>query len=347
MLLEKIDLQNKYIRKSLLLKDNFESSWVTYKKQYMAALDLLFGVAKEKRYQMNSMSMPFLFIFRHTVELLLKEECVKKNFGIQKVHDLSRIAAKLGDKTLLQMQGQTVVLDWDTQGDEFRYNTWTDWAKKGYGEKLDVYFASSFFSLEQKMVNAIELRDKKLHEEMTFHLRELSYLGQVRTQYDLCATKLLNRVLDSKSQIDAVFLPLLFCFRHGMELALKSSLLQLVGLGETSKENIKKTHSLVKLSNVLDEWLDLVIGRISQQDSLYKKTISKRKLWNSLKEKIQRLDARSLTFRFPDVNVVSFEKDIVIQILDLYQQVDSYLTFSIDLLANNCGFAINVTELDF
>ena len=42
MLLEKIDLQNKYIRKSLLLKDNFESSWVTYKKQYMAALDLLF-----------------------------------------------------------------------------------------------------------------------------------------------------------------------------------------------------------------------------------------------------------------------------------------------------------------
>lgn len=32
MLLEKIDLQNKYIRKSLLLKDNFESSWVTYKK---------------------------------------------------------------------------------------------------------------------------------------------------------------------------------------------------------------------------------------------------------------------------------------------------------------------------
>ena len=148
MLLEKIDLQNKYIRKSLLLKDNFESSWVTYKKQYMAALDLLFGVAKEKRYQMNSMSMPFLFIFRHTVELLLKEECVKKNFGIQKVHDLSRIAAKLGDKTLLQMQGQIVVLDWDTQGDEFRYNTCTDWAKKGYGEKLDVYFASSFFSLE-------------------------------------------------------------------------------------------------------------------------------------------------------------------------------------------------------
>lgn len=80
---------------------------------------------------------------------------------------------------------------------------------------------------------------------------------------------------------------------------------------------------------------------------MYKETISKRKLWNSLKEKIQRLDARSLTFRFPDVSVVSFEKDIVIQILDLYQQVNSYLTFCIDVLANNCGYAINVTELDF
>ena len=270
MLLEKIDLQNKYIRKSLLLKDNFESSWVTYKKQYMAALDLLFGVAKEKRYQMNSMSMPFLFIFRHTVELLLKEECVKKNFEIQKVHDLSRIAAKLGDKTLLQMQGQTVVLDWDTQGDEFRYNTWTDWAKKGYGEKLDVYFASSFFSLEQKMVNAIELGDKKLHEEMTFHLRELSYLGQVRTQYDLCATKLLNRVLDSKSQIDAVFLPLMFCFRHGMELALKSSLLELYKINKMTTESVKQTHSLEKLFNELDKYLGVAINKIPKHDPLLK-----------------------------------------------------------------------------
>ena len=297
MLLEKIDLLNEYIRKSLLLKDNFESSWVTYKKQYMAALDLLFGVAKEKRYQMNSMSMPFLFIFRHTVELLLKEECVKKNFEIQKVHDLSRIAAKLGDKTILQMQGQTVVLDWDTQGDEFRYNTWTDWAKKGYGEKLDVYFASSFFSLEQKMVNAIELGDKKLHEEMTFHLRELSYLGQVRTQYDLCATKLLNRVLDSKSQIDAVFLPLMFCFRHGMELALKSSLLELYKINKMTTESVKQTHSLEKLFNELDKYLDVAINKIPKNDPLYEDTVEKRKLWNALRSKIQQLDSKSLAFR--------------------------------------------------
>ena len=319
MLLEKIDLQNKYIRKSLLLKDNFESSWVTYKKQYMAALDLLFGIAKEKRYQMNSMSMPFLFIFRHTVELLLKEECVKKNFEIQKVHDLSRIAAKLGDKTLLQMQGQTVVLDWDTQGDEFRYNTWTDWAKKGYGEKLDVYFASSFFSLEQKMVNAIELGDKKLHEEMTFHLRELSYLGQVRTQYDLCATKLLNRVLDSKSQIDAVFLPLMFCFRHGMELALKSSLLELYKINKN---------------------LGVAINKIPKHDPLYEDTVEKRKLWNALRAKIQQLDSKSLAFRFPCNKLVPIDITLIVQTLELYQKVDAYLTFCVDVLKSS-GYIVD------
>ena len=340
MLLEKIDLLNEYIRKSLLLKDNFESSWVTYKKQYMAALDLLFGIAKEKRYQMNSMSMPFLFIFRHTVELLLKEECVKKNFEIQKVHDLSRIAAKLGDKTILQMQGQTVVLDWDTQGDEFRYNTWTDWAKKGYGEKLDVYFASSFFSLEQKIVNAIELGDKKLHEEMTFHLRELSYLGQVRTQYDLCATKLLNRVLDSKSQIDAVFLPLMFCFRHGMELALKSSLLELYKINKMTTESVKQTHSLEKLFNELDKYLDVAINKIPKNDPLYEDTVEKRKLWNALRSKIQQLDSKSLAFRFPCNKLVPIDITLIVQTLELYQKVDAYLTFCVDVLESS-GYIVD------
>lgn len=256
------------------------------------------------------------------------------------MHDLSRIAAKLGDKTLLQMQGQTVVLDWDTQGDEFRYNTWTDWAKKGYGEKLDVYFASSFFSLEQKMVNAIELGDKKLHEEMTFHLRELSYLGQVRTQYDLCATKLLNRVLDSKSQIDAVFLPLMFCFRHGMELALKSSLLELYKINKMTTESVKQTHSLEKLFNELDKYLGVAINKILKHDPLYEDTVEKRKLWNALRAKIQQLDSKSLAFRFPCNKLVPIDITLIVQTLELYQKVDAYLTFCVDVLESS-GYIVD------
>lgn len=346
MLLEKINLKNDKVQKSLLLNDDFCSSWLSYKEQYMTALDLLFGITKKKKCQLNSMFMPFMFIFRHSVELMLKEECDKKNIEIPKNHDLSSIIELLGEYDSLNKE-KLSVLNFNTQGDEFRYYDWENWKNNVDSELLDVYSASAYFSSMQNLDNVIGLGNKKLHNDLTFHLRDILYLGQVRTQYDLCALNLVNCVLDGNKTIDSVFLPIMFCLRHGMELALKSSLLQLVELGETSKENIKKTHSLGKLSHVLDEWLDLVIGKISQQDSLYKETISKRKLWNSLKEKIQRLDARSLTFRFPDVNVVSFEKDIVIQILDLYQQVDSYLTFSIDVLANNCGFAINVTELDF
>ena len=346
MLLKNFDLKDAEVQKSLLLNKDFCSSWLSYRKQYMTALDLLFGLAKEKKCQLNSMSMPFMFIFRHSVELMLKMECNNKNIEIPKVHALLEITDSLGEFDNLDKE-KLSVLNWNTQGDEFRYNVWENWKHNVDGELLDVYSASSYFSSMQNFDNVIELGDKKLHNELTFHLRDVLYLGQVRTQYDLCTLNLVNSVLVGNKTIDTVFLPIMFCLRHGMELALKSSLLQLVGLGETSKKNIKKTHSLVELSNVLDEWLDLVIGKISQQDSLYKETISKRKLWNSLKEKIQRLDARSLTFRFPDVSVVSFEKDIVIQILDLYQQVNSYLTFCIDVLANNCGFAINVTELDF
>ncbi len=341
MLLEKIDLQNKYIRKSLLLKDNFESSWVTYKKQYMAALDLLFGVAKEKRYQMNSMFMPFMFIFRHTVELMLKEECNKKNIEIPKNHDLSCIIELLGEFDGLNKE-KLSVLNFNTQGDEFRYYVWENWKNYVNRELLDVYPASAYFSSMQNLDNVIELGDKKLHDKFTFHLRDILYLGQVRTQYDLCALNFVTCVMEGNITIDSVFLPIMFCLRHGMELALKSSLLQLVELGEVSKENIKNTHSLEKLSNELDKWLDFTLGKMSQQDSLYKETISKRKLWNSLKGKIQYLDAKSLTFRFPDVSVMSFEKDIVVQILDLYQQVDSYLTFCIDVLGENSECAIDV-----
>lgn len=341
MLLKNFNLKDGEVQKFLLLNNDLCSSWLTYKKQYMAALDLLFGIAKEKKYQMNSMFMPFMFIFRHSVELILKEACVTKNIEIPKTHDLFSISDLLGELGGLNKE-KLSVLNWDTQGDEFRYNVWEDWKNDVDVELLDVYSASAYFSSMQNFDNVIELGDKKLHNELIFHLRDILYLGQVRTQYDSCALNLVNNVLNSDKTMDSVFLPIMFCLRHGMELALKSSLLQLVELGEASKENIKKTHSLGKLSNILDKWLDVAIGKISQQNPLYKETISKRKLWNSLKEKVQRLDARSLTFRFPNVNVVLFEKDIVVQTLDLYQQVDSYLTFCIDVLGENCGCAIDV-----
>lgn len=339
MLLEKINLKNDKVQKSLLLNDDFCSSWLSYKEQYMTALDLLFGITKKKKCQLNSMFMPFMFIFRHSVELMLKEECDKKNIEIPKNHDLSSIIELLGEYDSLNKE-KLSVLNFNTQGDEFRYYDWENWKNNVDSELLDVYSASAYFSSMQNLDNVIGLGNKKLHNDLTFHLRDILYLGQVRTQYDLCALNLVNCVLDGNKTIDSVFLPIMFCLRHGMELALKSSLQQLVELGETSKENIKKIHSLGKLSNVLDKWLDFAIEELSQP-SLYKETISKRKLWNSLKEKVQYLDAKSLTFRFPNVSVASFEKDIVVQILDLYQQVDSYLTFLIDVMGDN-GCAIDV-----
>lgn len=344
MLLEKIDLQNDSIRKALLLKDNFESSWLAYKTQYMATLDLLFGVAKEKRYQMNPIFMPFLFIFRHTVELVLKEECTKRNVEILNVHDLSRIAKQLDEDTFLYLKGQTAVLNWDTQGDEFRYNIWTDWAQMRNGELLDIYSASSFFSSNQKMANAIGVGDKKLHDEMTFHLRDVSNLGQVRTQYDLCATKLLNRVLDGVSQIDAVFLPIMFCFRHGMELALKSSLLELCRINIATAESVKQTHSLEKLFNELDKYLGVAINKIPKHDFLYKETVEKRKLWNTLRARIQQMDSKSLAFRFPCDSLVAVDTTLIVQTLELYQKVDAYLTFCVDVLRNS-GYISDI-EID-
>ena len=230
MLLKNFDLKDAEVQKSLLLNKDFCSSWQSYRKQYMTALDLLFGLAK---------SMPFMFIFRHSVELMLKEECNNKNIEIPKVHALLEITDSFGEFDNLDKE-KLSVLNWNTQGDEFRYNVWENWKHNVDGELLDVYSASSYFSSTQNFDNVIELGDKKLHNELTFHLRDVLYLEQVRTQYDLCTLNLVNSVLGGNKTIDTVFLPIMFCLRHGMELALKSSLLQLVGLGETSKENIKK-----------------------------------------------------------------------------------------------------------
>lgn len=343
MLLENIDLQNENIRKSLLLKDDFESSWLTYKAQYMAALDLLFGIANEKKYQMNSLAMPFLFMFRHTIELLLKEECTQRKVDVPKVHELDRIANSLTGKAY--MKAQTEVLNWDTQGDEFRYNVWGEWQKNGYGDLLDVYSASSYISSEEKMNNIIKKGDDMLHNELTFHLSDVIYLGHVRTQYDLCVTKLLNSVVNDESKIDDIFLPIMFCVRHSVELALKSSLLELCEKQEATMENIRHTHSLESLFNELDKYLKIAIDKIPKSDFLYKETTEKRILWNTLRARIQQLDSKSLAFRFPCDRLSLVDRDLVVQTLEMYQNVDSYLTFCVSVLKNSGyidGFEIDL-----
>lgn len=62
MLLKNFDLKDAEVQKSLLLNKDFCSSWQSYRKQYMTALDLLFGLAKKKKCQLNYVYAFYVYI---------------------------------------------------------------------------------------------------------------------------------------------------------------------------------------------------------------------------------------------------------------------------------------------
>lgn len=105
-------------------------------------------------------------------------------------------------------------------------------------------------------------------------------------------------------------------------------------------ESVKQTHSLEKLFNELDKYLDVAINKIPKNDPLYEDTVEKRKLWNALRAKIQQLDSKSLAFRFPCNKLVPIDITLIVQTLELYQKVDAYLTFCVDVLKSS-GYIVD------
>lgn len=57
------------------------NNWEYYYIQYSKVLDFLLGIANEKHYQINCQHRSFMFIFRHTVELMLKSVVNEKGIA--------------------------------------------------------------------------------------------------------------------------------------------------------------------------------------------------------------------------------------------------------------------------
>lgn len=63
-------------------------------------------------------------------------------------------------------------------------------------------------------------------------------------------------------------------------------------------------------------------------------------MWNALRAKIQQLDSKSLAFRFPCNKLVLIDITLIVQTLELYQKVDAYLTFCVDVLKRS-GYIVD------
>ena len=122
-----------------------QSTWVYYLKQYIAVLDYLLGIANKKRYRINCQYMPFMFIFRHTVELFLKTLLYDRDKVHINTHKLADVYEPVKDLLPLDFKERIDVLDWNGNGSEFRYIE--DRENKRYfsGEQLKAYYSCAYF----------------------------------------------------------------------------------------------------------------------------------------------------------------------------------------------------------
>ena len=346
MILNPIDLSDSTIQQSLnFLHNSHPKTWDFYYRQYNTAMDYMLGEANKKKYLINRQFSSFMFLFRHTVELMLKTNVEKKGDTIDNTHKISSIASSLQFDLPKDF---ITLLDGENEGDCFRYLEDKNGNLFFNGEELFVLPALCYFTnvvnntsdlFTIPLNNILNVEDKKIKNELTFHTNGRRHLGIVRTHYDFTISSLLTGVLNKEINMDQVYLPLLFLIRHGIELALKANLLDIEDeLNQAKQSEIRSSHSLIRLFNILDKFIDEMIKNIpSNETKLLEDTHIYRQDIKILNDLINNIDTYSQTFRFPvdnNQNEVNFNprKGFLFDVYQLYQKSDAYLTFAVPVL---------------
>ena len=112
-------------RKFTLPVSDYQNNWKYYYIQYSKVFDFLLSIANKKQYQINCQHRSFMFIFRHTVELMLKYVANEKEIEPLNTHNLKELA------TYIHTDFSTLVstlpnLFAEDDGAIFRYDTSKD-----------------------------------------------------------------------------------------------------------------------------------------------------------------------------------------------------------------------------
>ncbi|MBR1626674.1 MAG: hypothetical protein IJ681_05970 [Bacteroidales bacterium] len=325
MILEKVNIiDNK--DKFIINSSDHKYTWEYYYRQYNNVLDFIIKIGNKKNYTLNSMAYPILFVFRHTIELMLKNN-LQENINTHSIKDLVE-ANRMPEKFLNNIE----ILDCDSQGSGLRYYT-------SYNYKNDtlkvlpiiqffIDFTSKNMPFALPLKENVDMSDKFLVWEWTFHMRECWNIGILRTQYDSMANLLCEGIINSELLVDDIYLPLLFLIRHSLELGLKGNLY------EVKFKN--KGHSPVSLYSDFNHFIEDALLNIKEKD-LFEETFVKNEKLLNLTSKIKNIDNNSQYFRFPvDQNghyTNAIQNDIILlDLLDLYYETDSFLSFAIPVL---------------
>ena len=112
-------------RKFALTVSNYQNNWEYYYIQYSKVLDFLLGIANEKHYLINCQHRSFMFIFRHTVELMLKYVANEEAIAPRNTHNLKELANEI-DADFSTLISTLPNLFAEDDGAIFRYDTSKD-----------------------------------------------------------------------------------------------------------------------------------------------------------------------------------------------------------------------------
>lgn len=331
-------------RKFRLPVSEYQISWKYYYIQYSKVFDFLLSIANKKQYQINCQHRSFMFIFRHTVELMLKYVANEKEIEPLNTHNLKELANYIHTdfSTLISTLPNLFAED---DGAIFRYDTSKD-GRPYFGEyhilhtysdcQAFVQFARSYkerFSL-YPISQEIDVNDKIVKHELSFYTNECRGLGVIRSHYDYTIDMLVKGVVNGHLSINEIYLPLFFLLRHGIELALKSNIQDIgnkVPIEELQK--IGGTHSIEKLYHILLSYIRPAVEKIPQGDKFRIETESFVKDVSKLNNCIHNLDVHSRAFRFPNMeSPLALKKKSLIDALKLYYSTDAFLTNAVNVL---------------
>lgn len=347
MILDRINLNKEGIKDKLKFSSSFHKpSWKHYYENYNNVLTYISAKGLEGNYIINRQSMAYLFIMRHTFEVLLKYSLEQQGKTLPLTHNLSTIYSLFNPEIPSKMEQAIAIINKDEDGSCYKYINNKAGVPYWGIEKLEVLDVlklckqSAFSSLLLKDLDSgINWGSKKLTWDFTCHMNEIRTLGQLRTCYDFSITTILDGVANDEININDIYLPLLFLVRHSLEIALKFNLCRLqIATTTQTQRLIASYHSLESLYNNYMLYIKLyesvLINEVAEE---YANLKTKYECLNKI---IHNLDTNSQAFRYPTDNngaaiKLNLKPNMIYEVIELYYFTDSFITFTIEVFREN------------
>jgi len=321
-------------------------TWDYYFKQYAVVLNYIISLSLKKDYLINRKQMAVMFIYRHTVELFLKSKIANEGQLVPNTHSLTLLTQELKGQLSQRFLDSLGILKPAGEGDNFRYIKSEDGNRHYNGELLNVLSSLSLF-VESDEIKKTDLftcqlnkNDKMLKYEWTLYTTDTQTLGHLKTQYDDLISTLLHAIKYRELNTADIYLPLLFLIRHSLELGYKDNIAEVqTKLTNSQIKKATQSHSLVSLNNIIEQFVVETRSTMTAKDDSIKNEIDRYlPIVKNLSNNLHAIDNASRSFRFPvdrDGNKIKIplSEDILAKSVDAFQNADSFISFSLSVLA--------------